>query len=115
MLCDFLNPHSRAFAGSGIYCRATNLIDSMNLSFRLGMAHLEAQQVQNVEVFNALVDQYNSWIRRYLGEDKYLFMPKTVTASCAPLSGPSSSEISPNLAGITRRGISNSGLFKFGK
>jgi len=51
-------------------------LDGMNLSFRLGMAYDKAIQGQNVAEFNALVDEYNAWIRQHFGEDASLLMSK---------------------------------------
>jgi len=51
-------------------------LDGMNLSFRLGMAYEKASQGQNVAEFNALVDEYNAWIRQHFGEDASLLMSK---------------------------------------
>ena len=46
-----------------------NLISEFaNLSFQLGIAYQQAQQSQNVTVFNSLVDQYNAWVRQHLSE-----------------------------------------------
>jgi hypothetical protein len=52
------------------------MLDGMNLSFRLGMAYEMASQGQNVAGYNALVDEYNAWIRQHFGEDISLLMPK---------------------------------------
>jgi hypothetical protein len=51
-------------------------LDGMNLSFRLGIAYDKASQGQNVAEFNALVDEYNAWIRQHFGEDANLLMSK---------------------------------------
>lgn len=51
-------------------------LDGMNLSFRLGVAYDKASQGQNVAEFNALVDEYNAWIRQHFGEDANLLMSK---------------------------------------
>src|SRR5512138_1207128 len=51
-------------------------LDGMNLSFRLGMAYDKAIQGQNVTEFNALVDEYNAWIRQHFGDDPNLLMSK---------------------------------------
>lgn len=52
------------------------ILDGMNLSFRLGVAYERAAQGQNVAEFNALVDEYNAWIRLHFGEDANLLMSK---------------------------------------
>jgi hypothetical protein len=51
-------------------------LDGMNLSFRLGVAYEKAIEGQNVAEFNALVDEYNAWIRQHFGEDANLLMSK---------------------------------------
>jgi hypothetical protein len=51
-------------------------LDGMNLSFRLGMAYEMASQGQNVTEYNALVDEYNAWIRQHFGEDASLLVSK---------------------------------------
>ncbi len=51
-------------------------LDGMNLSFRLGMAYERASQGQNVAEYNALVDEYNAWIRQHFGEDTSLLVSK---------------------------------------
>jgi hypothetical protein len=48
----------------------------MNLSFRLGMAYDRASQAQNVADYNAIVDEYNAWIRQHFGEDTGLLRSK---------------------------------------
>jgi hypothetical protein len=52
------------------------ILEGMNLSFRLGIAYEKASQGQNVAEFNALVDEYNAWIRQHFGEDVSLLMSK---------------------------------------
>jgi len=59
------------------------IINGMNLSFRLGMAYQQAQQGQNVAIYNSLVDQYNAWVRKHFGEDAYLLMRKMATTNLA--------------------------------
>ena len=85
------------------------IIDSMNLSFRLGRAYQMAQQNQNVAVFNSMVDQYNAWIRQHFGDDPYLLMSK--------ISAPSYLETSQTLRGVklSRPFNASSELGKFGK
>jgi hypothetical protein len=50
-------------------------LDGMRLSFQLGMAYQQASQGQNVAAYNALVDQYNAFIRTNFGEDANLLIP----------------------------------------
>ena len=52
------------------------IVDGINLSFRLGLAYQQAQQGQNVAIYNSIVDQYNAWVRKNFGEDAYLLMQK---------------------------------------
>ncbi len=51
-------------------------LDGMNLSFQLGIAYDKAMQGQNATEYNALVDEYNAWIRQNFGEDTGLFKSK---------------------------------------
>jgi len=62
------------------------ILDGMNLSFRLGIAYDKASQGQNVAEFNALVDEYNAWIRQHFGEDKNLLMSKMIQSPIATTS-----------------------------
>ena len=57
--------------------------DGMNLSFKLGIAYDKAIQGQNVTEFNALVDEYNTWVLQHFGEDASLFKPKINEPSTA--------------------------------
>ncbi|MDD1753008.1 MAG: hypothetical protein LUQ38_07965 [Methanotrichaceae archaeon] len=43
------------------------LMDGINLSYQLGIAHDKAIQGQDVTEYNNLVDIYNAWIRQYFG------------------------------------------------
>lgn len=82
------------------------ILEGMNLSFRLGIAYEKASQGQNVAEFNALVDEYNAWIRQHFGEDASLLMSKlneppivitpSVVGGTRPLTNPfnSSSDLS---------------------
>ncbi|MDD1762992.1 MAG: hypothetical protein LUQ59_12245, partial [Methanothrix sp.] len=66
-------------------------LDGMNLSFRLGIAYDMASQGQKVTEFNALVDEYNAWIRQHFGEDANLLMPKlneSTTVGTTSVGGP---------------------------
>jgi len=93
------------------------IADSMRLSFQLGIAYQQAQQGQNVAVFNSLVDQYNTWVRQHFGNDENLLMSKIIATSGAPITVPSSLAISPNLMGVVQKRPFNasSDLSKFGK
>ncbi len=49
-------------------------LDGMRLSFQLGVAYQQASQGQNLAAYNALVEQYNAWVREHFGEDPNLLM-----------------------------------------
>jgi hypothetical protein len=51
-------------------------LDGMNLSFKLGVAYEKVNQGQDATEFNALVDEYNTWIRQHFGEDASLLKSK---------------------------------------
>ena len=57
--------------------------NGMNLSFSLGIAYDKAIQGQNVTEYNALVDEYNAWVRQHFGEDAGLLKPKMNEQSAA--------------------------------
>ncbi|VVB69609.1 Uncharacterised protein [uncultured archaeon] len=80
-------------------------LDGMRLSFQLGVAYQQAQMGQNIAGFNALVDQYNAFIRTNFGEDPNLLMSKTNSASTGPI----------NLVDQKNPFNASSDLSKFGK
>lgn len=51
-------------------------VDGLRLSFELGQAYEKATQGQDVQGFNALVDQWNAWVSKNLGNDTSLLMAK---------------------------------------
>ncbi|MDD2755699.1 MAG: hypothetical protein PHS80_09255, partial [Methanothrix sp.] len=51
-------------------------VDGLRLSFQLGQAYDKAIQGQDVPAFNALVDQWNAWVVKNLGNDTALLMAK---------------------------------------
>lgn len=51
-------------------------VDGLRLSFQLGQAYEKATQGQDVQGFNALVDQWNAWVSKNLGNDTSLLMAK---------------------------------------
>jgi hypothetical protein len=51
-------------------------VDGVRLSFQLGQAYDKAIQGQDVPAFNALVDQWNAWVMKNLGNDTALLMAK---------------------------------------
>lgn len=57
--------------------------DGMNLSFSLGIAYDNAIRGQNVTEYNALVDEYNAWVRQHFGEDAGLLKSKMNEQSAA--------------------------------
>ena len=85
-------------------------VDGVRLSFQLGQAYDKAIQGKDVPAFNALVDQWNTWVVKNFGNDTDLLMAKLNEPPIA---------ISPS----TTRGIgyltepfnASSGLSKFGK
>jgi len=63
-------------------------LDGMRLSFQLGVAYQQAQAGQNVAGFNALVDQYNAFVRTNFGEDPNLLATKMAENSAVNLQKP---------------------------
>jgi hypothetical protein len=51
-------------------------VDGVRLSFQLGQAYDKAVQGQDVPAFNALVDQWNAWVIKNLGNDTTLLVAK---------------------------------------
>jgi hypothetical protein len=89
-------------------------LDGMNLSFKIGVAYEQAIQGQNITEFNALVDEYNTWIRQHIGEDASLFKLKmNETATIVP------NVVSPTDSGtaylVENPFNASSDLSKFGK
>lgn len=89
-------------------------IDGIRLGFQLGVAYQQAQAGQNVAGFNALVDQYNAWVRQHFGEDANLLMSKINSADIPPWGNATGLQ---KMAGIEPRNPFNtsSDLSKFGK
>jgi len=52
-------------------------LEGTRISFQLGATYQQAQQGQNIAGYNALVDQWNTWVRTNFGEDVTLLMPST--------------------------------------
>jgi hypothetical protein len=65
-----------------------NVLDGVKLSFQLGVAYQKASQGTDISNFNALVDQYNAWVRTTFGEDASLLMQKMTTTTPADLTKP---------------------------
>ena len=84
-------------------------LDGMNLSFRLGMAYEKAIQGQNVAEYNALVDEYNAWIRQHFGEDTNLLMSKLNEPTAV------GTTTAAGTSAVTNPFNSSSELSKFGK
>ena len=83
--------------------------NGMNLSFSLGIAYDKAIQGQNVTEYNALVDEYNAWVRQHFGEDAGLLKPKMNEQSAAIQPAGTATEY------LTAPFNSSSDLSKFGK
>ncbi len=62
-----------------------SILEGMRLSFQLGAAYQGASQGKNLVEFNALVDEYNAWIRQNFGEDPSLLMTKMNIATANSL------------------------------
>jgi len=54
-------------------------LEGVRLSFQLGVVYQQVQAGQNVASYNALVDQYNAWVRQYFGTDPNMIMSKIET------------------------------------
>jgi hypothetical protein len=52
-----------------------------DLSFELGIAYQQAQLCQNFTAYNALVDQYNAWVREHYGEGADALLKSKITAT----------------------------------
>ena len=50
--------------------------EGLKMGFKMGQAYEQAQKGINVAGFNALVDEYNAWIREHFGEDPAMLMQK---------------------------------------
>jgi hypothetical protein len=88
------------------------ILDSMNLGFRLGMAYDKVTQGQNVTGYDALVDEYNAWVRQHFGEDANLLKSKINETSTTPI------VVTPSDSGtayLERPFNASSDLSKFGK
>ena len=83
--------------------------NGMNLSFSLGIAYDNAIRGQNVTEYNALVDEYNAWVRQHFGEDAGLLKSKINEPSAAILPAGTAT------AYLTAPFNSSSDLSKFGK
>ncbi|MDD4580049.1 MAG: hypothetical protein PHF80_05175 [Methanothrix sp.] len=54
-------------------------IDGVRLSFQLGQAYEKAAQGQDIDAFNSLVEEWNSWVVTNFGNDATLIMKKMTT------------------------------------
>jgi hypothetical protein len=52
------------------------IINGLRLSYQLGEAHEKYVQGGDVTTFNALIDQWNAWVRAIFGEDPNMIMQK---------------------------------------
>jgi len=50
--------------------------EGLKMGFKMGQAYEQAQNGINVASFNALVDEYNAWIREHFGEEPTMLMQK---------------------------------------
>ena len=50
--------------------------EGLKMGFKMGQAYEQAQNGINVAGFNALVDEYNAWIREHFGEEPTMLMQK---------------------------------------
>lgn len=91
-----------------------NTLEGMRLSFELGLAYQAASQGQNAAEFNALVEEYNAWIRQNFGEDPTLLMSKIDIGDANSLNP---MPMLPYLTSVSQRRPFNSSsdLSKFGK
>ena len=90
----------------------------MNLSIQYGIAYQKAIQGQNVPEFNALVDEYNAWIRQHFGEDANLLKSKLNVPAGTPSTPGAVSLTQPSNSGtayLTQPFNASSGLSGFGK
>ena len=62
--------------GSGFTSEQQIMLDGMNLSYELGMAYEKALRGQNVAEYNALLDEYNAFIKLNFGENTSLTKAK---------------------------------------
>ena len=61
---------------SGFTSEQQIMLDGMNLSYELGMAYEKALRGQNVAEYNALLDEYNAFIKLNFGENTSLTKAK---------------------------------------
>jgi len=97
--------------GSGFTSEQQIMLDGMNLSYELGMAYEKALQGQNVAEYNALVDEYNAFIKLNFGENTSLTKAKLDESAIRS---------TPTLLGsdtgyMTKQFNESSDLSKFGK
>jgi hypothetical protein len=93
-------------------------LDGMNLSIQYGIAYDKAIQGQNVPEFNALVDEYNAWIRQHFGEDAGLLKSKMNETPITPIvSGNAylAMPLNTGVAYLIQSFNASSDLSKFGK
>ena len=97
--------------GSGFTSEQQIMLDGMNLSYELGMAYEKALQGQNVAEYNALVDEYNAFVKLNFGENTSLTKAKLDESAIRS---------TPTLLGsdtgyMTEQFNASSDLSKFGK
>ncbi|MGV8127641.1 MAG: hypothetical protein ACP5PV_10575 [Methanothrix sp.] len=97
--------------GSGFTSEQQIMLDGMNLSYELGMAYEKALRGQNVAEYNALVDEYNAFIKLNFGENTSL--TKTKLDESAIRSTPTL--LGSDTGYMTEQFNDSSDLSKFGK
>ena len=104
-------------SGTGYAPWQNGAIEGLKIGFHMGQMYALANQGQNISGFNAEVDNYNAWVQKNFGNNASLLMPKTITASSAPIGSQSYMEAAPILMGVEQRKPFNgsSELGKFGK
>ncbi len=88
--------------------------NGMNLSFNLGIAYDNAIRGQNVTEYNALVDEYNAWVRQHFGEDAGLLKSK-MNEQPAAIQPAVVQPVGTSTEYLTAPFNSSSDLSKFGK
>jgi len=97
--------------GSGFTSEQQIMLDGMNLSYELGMAYEKALQGQNVAEYNALVDEYNAFVKLNFGENTSLTKAKLDESAIRS----TSTLLGSDTGYMTEQFNASSDLSKFGK
>ena len=97
--------------GSGFTSEQQIMLDGMNLSYELGMAYEKALRGQNVAEYNALLDEYNAFIKLNFGENTSLTKAKLDESAIRSTPTPLGSDTGY----MTEQFNDSSDLSKFGK